>query len=266
MSAQLAIRGIGVLGPGLAGWDAARDVLAGAAPWRDESVASPDVRELPVTERRRVNAASRWAIAVAREAASRGNAIAAPISAVFASADGDGEVLDQTLAALASPDPSLSPTLFHNSVFNAPVGYWSIATRSTGWATMICAGEGSAAAALLESASQARATGGAVLCVCVDLGYPARLAGLHPPARSFACALLLDAAANGGNPQASLAIDASVGGAGARMAGDPITTAFDGNAGAALIPLLARVARRESGRVSLPRLNGGTLVVEVAVA
>ena len=267
MTVRLAIRGIGVLGPGLAGWEAARDVLAGKAPWRDEAPASPDVRELPATERRRVNAASRWAIAVAREAtASLGTAATAPISAVFASADGDGEVLDQTLAALASPDPSLSPTLFHNSVFNAPVGYWSIATHSTGWTTMICAGEGSAAAALAESASQARVTGGAVLCVCMDLGYPARLAGLHPTARSFACALLLDAATNGGEAFGSLAIGTSATVEIGPAAGDPIAKAFDGNAGAMLIPLLARIARRRSGPVLLPRLGGGMLAVEVVVA
>ena len=262
MSATIAVRGIGLLAPGLAGWAAAREVLAGAAAWRDDTVASPDVRQLPVTERRRVNATSRWAITVAEEATSGLDAAErAPMGAVFASADGDGDVLDQTLAALAGPDPSLSPTLFHNSVFNAPVGYWSIATRSTGWATMICGGEGSVAAALLEGASQALASGAPVLCVCVDLGYPQRLAALHAPARSFACGLVLDAASRS-DALATIAI-ADVADATADPSADPMAAAFRGNAAAAALPLLRTIARGATGRTTLPYLDGQALVVEV---
>ena len=50
----------------------------------------------------------------------------ARLPTVFSSSDGDGEVLASMLAALAQPQVVLSPTLFHNSVFNAPAGYWSI--------------------------------------------------------------------------------------------------------------------------------------------
>ena len=263
MSAPLTVRGIGVLAPGLAGWTAARDVFAGKRPWSDGPVASPDVQRLPVTERRRVNATSRWAIAVADEAVSSlDGAARAPMSAVFASADGDGDVLDQTLAALASAEPSLSPTLFHNSVFNAPIGYWSIATRSTGWATMICAGEGSVAAALLEGASQALAARVPVLCVCVDLRYPDRLAGLHAASRSFAFGIVLDAASATGG-QASITIGDLVSGEAGDRSSDPLQEAFDGNAAAAAIPLLLRIARATGGRVTLPYLDGQALRVEV---
>ena len=264
MSARLALRGVGVLAPGLIGWRAARDVLAGSAPWHDGPVASPEVRQLPVTERRRVNATSRWAIAVADEAAADLDAATREsMSAVFASADGDGDVLDLTLAALASPEPSLSPTLFHNSVFNAPVGYWSIATRSTGWATMICGGEGSVAAVLLEAASQAAASGAAVLCVCVDLGYPARLAALHAPGRSFACGIVLDPGPAGDSGLGSIEIDTQAVASDGGAAQDAWSARFAGNAAAAAIPLLARVARRESGRVLLPGPDGQVLGVRV---
>jgi len=263
MSEKLAVRGIGILAPGLAGWTSARAVLAGTAPWHDASIAPPEVRELPVTERRRVNATSRWAIAVADEAAAPLEATErASMPAVFASGDGDGEVLDQMLAALAAPEPSLSPTLFHNSVFNAPVGYWSIATRSTGWATMIGAGEGSVAAALLEGASQAQASRLPVLCVCVDLGYPPRLAGLRAPARPFAFGIVLDPrpAASGG---IAIAIGGMSSGMPADRSSDRLATAFAGNASAAAIPLLASIARGSSGVVPLSYLDGQSLRVEV---
>jgi hypothetical protein len=263
MSAALTVRGIGLLAPGLAGWTAGRDVFAGKRPWSDAAVVSPDVQQLPVTERRRVNATSRWAIAVAEEAAASLDGTArVPMSAVFASADGDGDVLDQTLAALASAEPTLSPTLFHNSVFNAPIGYWSIATRSTGWATMICAGEGSVAAALLEGASQALAARVPVLCVCVDLGYPHRLAGLHAMSRSFAFGIVLDASSTA-RGVASITIGDLVSGEASDRSSDRLQEAFDGNAAAAAIPLLARIARGTGGVVTLPYLDGQALRVEI---
>jgi hypothetical protein len=263
MSAALTVRGIGLLAPGLAGWTAGRDVFAGKRPWSDAAVVSPDVQQLPVTERRRVNATSRWAIAVAEEAAASLDGTArVPMSGVFASADGDGDVLDHTLAALASAEPTLSPTLFHNSVFNAPIGYWSIATRSTGWATMICAGEGSVAAALLEGASQALAARVPVLCVCVDLGYPHRLAGLHAMSRSFAFGIVLDASSTA-RGVASITIGDLVSGEASDRSSDRLQEAFDGNAAAAAIPLLARIARGTGGVVTLPYLDGQALRVEV---
>ena len=186
------------------------------------------------------------------------------MSAVFASADGDGDVLDQTLAALASPSPSLSPTLFHNSVFNAPVGYWSIATRSTGWATMICGGEGSVAAALLEAASQADGLGGAVLCVCVDLGYPdaPRGASRSGPLVRVRHRARSEAGRDRGLGDRSRSTRRRS----RRMAvptQDAWSARFAGNAAAAAIPLLARVARRESGRVLLPGPDGQVLGVRV---
>ena len=263
MSATLTVRGLGVLAPGLAGWTNARDVFAGQRPWSDGPVASPDVQQLPVTERRRVNATSRWAIAVADEAAAPLEATErASMPAVFASGDGDGEVLDQMLAALAAPEPSLSPTLFHNSVFNAPIGYWSIATRSTGWATMICAGEGSVAAALLEGASQALAARVPVLCVCVDLAYPDRLAALRAPGRSFAFGIVLDASSPAGG-LATIAIGELVGDESGDRSSDRLRTAFAGNAAAAAIPLLACIARGTGGAMTLPYLDGQGLRIEV---
>ena len=265
MSARFALRGVGILGPGRAGWHAARDVLAGAAPWRDEAVATPELQGLPVTERRRVNALSRWSIAVAEEAASSLDGDArASLCAVFASADGDGEVLLQSLGALASADPRLSPTLFHNSVFNAPAGYWSIATRSTGWATMLCGGEGSVAAALLEGASQALVSAGAVLCVVADLGFPDRLADLYPSRRPFACALVLDAGGARDDALGSIEIGADFEEPGSDAASDghdAIGRAFGGNASAAALPLFARIARRDPGPVRLPVDDGRALLV-----
>ena len=50
----------------------------------------------------------------------------------------------------------LSPTRFHNSVHNAPAGYWSIATQSREPSTSLCRDDESFQAALLEAAAASR--------------------------------------------------------------------------------------------------------------
>ncbi|MEO8848867.1 MAG: beta-ketoacyl synthase chain length factor [Casimicrobiaceae bacterium] len=155
-------------------------------------MAPPASTLLAPAERRRLNPNAAWALAVASEALD-----AAPpferdtLASVFASSDGDGDVLAQTLAALAAPPVAVSPTLFHNSVFNAPAGYTSIAHRLTGPSTSICAGEHTFAVALIDAVDQVLEDGCMVLLVAVDIAYPQSLASMHASVPSFACALLL---------------------------------------------------------------------------
>ena len=60
------------------------------------------------------------------EAAQRDAAVAAT---VFTSSGGDGDNCHAICETLATTDRLISPTRFHNSVHNAPAGYWSIATQ-----------------------------------------------------------------------------------------------------------------------------------------
>ena len=99
---------------------------------------------LPPTERRRANDMAQLAINVAAQAVLELPADEVTrLPCIFSSADGDGRVLGDMLDALAQSNVALSPTLFHNSVFNAPGGYWSIATHCEAAATTLCAGDGS---------------------------------------------------------------------------------------------------------------------------
>ena len=66
-----------------------------------------------------------------------------------------GDITHQICEALARPEREVSPTSFHNSVHNAPAGYWSIATGSRLASTSICAYDVSFAAGLLEAAAYA---------------------------------------------------------------------------------------------------------------
>ena len=98
---------------------------------------------LPSAERRRTGPVVRAALAAAHEAVAQSGRDAATLAAVFASSGGDGGNFHAICETLASDDPQLSPTRFHNSVHNAPAGYWSIATRAMAASNVLCAYDGS---------------------------------------------------------------------------------------------------------------------------
>ena len=152
-------------------------------------------------EGRRANDTARWALDAAGQAAAGVDAEElGHLPTVFASAHGDGEVLARMLHDLAGAQVALSPTTFHNSVFNAPAGYWSIAARAPAASTTLCADEASFAAGMLEAAAQADATGGPVLLVAYDHVFPALSPVVTPARAAFACALRFGAALSARRP------------------------------------------------------------------
>jgi hypothetical protein len=85
----------------------------------------------------------------------------------------------------------VSPTHFHNSVHNAPAGYYSIAHASHAASTSLCHHGAPFAAGLLEAAVQVSTENRPVLLVGFDLVAPFPLAPLWPAQQDFAVALLL---------------------------------------------------------------------------
>ena len=81
---------------------------------------------------------------------------------------------------LATDGREVSPTRFHNSVHNAPSGYWAVATGSREPSTSLCAYDASFAAGLLEAAAQATVDDRPVTLVAYDLPYPEPLQRARP--------------------------------------------------------------------------------------
>ena len=258
----LAIVGIGVYAPGLTDWRQAQAVLRGTAPHCPQPLGTLSATLLPPTERRRANDMAHLAIHVAAQAVTElPDEAAAHLPAVFSSADGDGCVLARMLDALAQTNVALSPTLFHNSVFNAPAGYWSIGRRCEGAATTVCAGAASFAAGLIEAYAQVCKFDTQVLYVAFDSPFPESLRAFALDHQPFACALLLGPAAAAA-PPAWGAIDGWTMPANSGVAATPhaaLSDFFAGNAAAAALPLLAAVARREAVQVRLPYLDDAAL-------
>jgi hypothetical protein len=182
---------VGVLGPGLDGWASTRSVLRGEEPHRMRPTSKPVPPILPATERRRSSDAARLAVAVAQEALQGVDVPAGDVATVFASSDGDGEITHRICESLAGPAREISPTLFHNSVYNAPAGYWSIATGSRAGSTSLCAYDVSFAAGLLEAVVQVTVERRSVMLISSDLPFPEPLHAVRPVHHGFAVALLL---------------------------------------------------------------------------
>jgi Beta-ketoacyl synthase, N-terminal domain len=257
----LAIAGVGVYAPGLADWRETQAVLRGTAQHCPQPLPKLSAALLPPTERRRANEMAHLAIHVATQAVMELPAeTLAHLPAVFSSADGDGRVLGEMLEALAKTNVALSPTLFHNSVFNAPAGYWSIGSRCEAAATTLCAGAASFAAGLIEAYTQACTSNMQVLYVAFDSTFPVSLRAFAVDRQPFACALLLGPAATA--PATLGAIDGWTMSANRGATATPypaLADFFAGNPAAAALPLLAAIARREAVLVRLPYLDDAAL-------
>jgi hypothetical protein len=255
----LSVQAVGVLGPGLDGWPSTRAILAGLDAYHARPTRKPVPDVLPATERRRSSEAARLAIAVAQEAFDAGGISAREVATVFASSDGDGDITHKICQSLAGADRDVSPTLFHNSVYNAPAGYWSIATGSRSGSTSLCAYDLSFAAALLEAAVQVTVERQPVMMIASDLPFPDPLQAVRPMDHSFAVALLLAPDEDGASLMRwDVTLDAY---RDATALPPRLNETLQNNPAARCLPLLAALAEGGPALVSLDYLDHSSLVV-----
>ena len=156
----------------------------------------PAAAMLSPNERRRAPECVRLAVEVAGQAVTMSGRDPATMPCVFASSHGDQAITDYMCATLAQTPEQLSPTRFHNSVHNAPVGYWTIATGCHAPSTAVAAQRATFGAGLLEAVSQVLAGQQPVLLVCSDSAGSGPLAEVTGCRQSFGCALVLAPAAS----------------------------------------------------------------------
>jgi len=259
-----AIASVGVVGPGLPDWPATARILCGASSWTHGPTVLPQPLALPAAERRRTGAVVRLSLAVGLEATGRAGIDPARLPAVFASSGGDGQNCHEICEALASADRQLSPTRFHNSVHNAPAGYWGIATGATAPANSLCAYDASFGAGLLEAMCQVTVEGNPVLLIAYDVSYPQPMRQVRPIPEAFAVALLL-APRDAGRALAQIQVDRAEGPAD-RLSDAALEQLRASVPAARSLPLLAHLARGVSGSVRIDYLDGAALALEVTHA
>lgn len=261
MTLAVGIAGIGLLGPGLPGWAAAAPALAGRAAYEPAPLTPPAPSLLPATERRRTGASVRLALAVAVEAVQDSGLAPEDLDTVFASSNGEGQVIASILEALHTPDGAISPTQFHNSVHNAAAGYWGIAVGSSRPSVSLGGHDGVFATGLLHAAAQAAALGRPVLFVAHDVPMPPPLDALRPTAAPFAVALVLTP---GGGARWRLALAPQDGAAPPPALPGALAALHQANPVARALPLLAALAEAVGAEMALPMLDDASLRVTVA--
>ena len=257
------VEGIGIIGPGLNGWLASKPILAGTAPYIEADMVIPPSNMLPSAERRRTGLPVKIALAVGSEAISNARRNAAELPSIFASSAGDGENMHNIFDMLANNGHEVSPTRFHNSVHNAPSGYWSIATKSMASSTSLACYDESFVAGLIEAAAQVLATQKAVVLIAYDTPYPIPLHERRPISAAFGTALVL-AHDRSDNTLAQLDINILRNGKPCSpIAENRLEFLRVTSPAARSLPLLAALAKRSTANICLEYIAGNQ--VEVAV-
>lgn len=255
------VEGVGLRAPGLDGWLAGQEVLAGRRSYEPTTLAVPSCDLLPPAERRRAIPSVKLALAVGTEAVGHAGCDARSLTTVFAASSADTVTIHNILETLASPGREVSPTRFQNSVHNAPAGYWSIATHSHQPSISLCGFDATVAAGLLEAAARVRVDRCKVGLIVYDLPLQEPLNALRPIRWPFAAALILDPEPSS-RAIASLAIELRLeAGEASRVEQHDLEALRLGNPAARLLPVLQALSQPGEGRVFLDHIGTGQIAV-----
>ncbi len=247
------IEGVGLLAPAINHWAEGKAILSSTAAYLPEKTRYPAVGALPATERRRTGQVVKLALSVGLEAVAHAGQEADDLPAVFASSGGDTVNCHSICETLASDDRSISPTRFHNSVTNAPAGYWSIATGSMAPSTVVCAFNASFGAGLLEVLSQVVVGDCRTVLIAYDQPYPEPLHRARPIIDGFGVGWVLTPQRT---EQSLYAVEVALTQDSAHVCSDPALEALrKGCPAARVLPALQVMACNEAGRVVLDYLD-----------
>lgn len=256
------LESVGVLAPGLTGWAQTRAVLAGETAYAAAPLAPLKPAKLAPDVRRRTTDHIRLAIEVASEATAALGDTARALPSVFATSDSDGVITHDICLEVAKPEPQVSPTRFHNSVTNAPAGYWCMAIGSQAPSTSICGYDATFAVGLLESVAQLLTDAPNILFVAHDAPMPEPLHSVRTFHAIFGVALVLTRERTPRSlAQLSVALVAPKGET--MLSDNELEALRRGNPAARALPLLAAVAARRTMEVRLPYLNGQGMTITV---
>jgi len=260
------IQGVGILGPGLADWPSAAEVLRGAAPYQAAPTVLPAPAVLPPAERRRAGRVIRLALGVGAQAVAAAGVDASRLPSVFSSSGADGDNCHEICMTLASRERLLSPTRFHNSVHNAAAGYWSIGYGCSEASTALCAYDASFGAGLIEALTQLAEGPGRLLLVVYDADYPPPMRWKRPIPDAFGMALLLSREQALTERRALAQLRLSLAEQAASVLSQPELEQLRRQIPAARgLALLERLAQRRSGSVTLDYLDEQRLRLELTL-
>jgi hypothetical protein len=229
---------------------------------RGPTLKRPSPQILPPAERRRAPDSVALALEVASQAVQASGFDASTLPCVFTSAHGDLALSDTMCSTLATAPTTLSPTKFHNSVHNAPAGYWTIASRCMATSQAVSAFTCSFAAGLLEALTQCVADQTPVLLVGCDIESVGALAGVTRSDGLLAVALVLSPV-EGPRSVARLQAQLSAQAAAPAALRSSAARALAGNAMADALPLFELLAHGDGGTLRMPLSAGLGLALSI---
>ena len=260
---EIFVEGVGVWADALPGWDASRNVFFEKVVNAANAVSRPAPSLLAPTERRRAPESVLLAVEVAQQACMMAQRDPRDLPSVFASAYGDLAINDYLCATLAHAPQELSPTKFHNSVHNAPAGYWSIATGCMASSTALSAGTASFGAGLLEAAVLAHSESMPVLFAACDIAAVGPLTDVIDCSAAFGIALVLAPQSPRAIARLRLSLEP---GAAPELALEAavLHALYRANPAARSLPLLSALARREPCTLTLAAATQLNLCMEIS--
>ena len=271
---QCNVLGIGAYGPGFSNWKTLKKLLDGA------SICSPGKRNADIPRptilspivSRRAPGIVKLALEAATQAFDETTILPRDTACVFGSSMGDSELLDYMCRTVATMTPTLSPTKFHNSVHNAPTGYWTIATDCHHSANSIAAYEVTTSVALLEALVMCSVERRPVLMVLYDIALQVPLRDFIPISEPFAAAILI-APVSGSGAEKPKYYPTLTGETIARDAEWPrckmlaecesLNSLYNTNPAGRVLVLLEKISHHDYESMCLPLSSGSSLLVSL---
>ncbi len=261
---EVYLNSVGLIAPGLMGWKASLPVLTEKEPYSRQEMPRLVPSKLPPNERRRASATIKLVMLACEDAMETSPIPANEVSAVFSSSEGDLELMGSICSRLTAASPVLSPFEFHNSVHNAPAGYWAIGTGSHKPSVSVCGFDASFSCGLIEAAVLVSVEQTPTLLASYDHVPPPPILDARPVLAPFAATFVLTPQPTGSDI-ARLTVAISDSPAPDEEIRDPgLEELRMGNAAARCLPLLMAIAGQKWGPLSLPYLNERSLHLELA--
>ncbi|ODB88176.1 hypothetical protein A3193_04685 [Candidatus Thiodiazotropha endoloripes] len=257
---SVTIKKIGVVAQGIGNWQEATALLQSEADYQGGELPPLKPSMLKPNERRRTTRTIKIALQAAEEALQDLTGTET-LASVFSSSEGDLDIIDQICLALTEEGRPVSPTQFHNSVHNAPAGYWSIGAGSRQGSSSLGGLNGSFAAGLMEAAVQAVVERVPVLLVCYDQPPPELLQPFMPIGEPFSIAMLLTAESERGIARLNLSTVPD--GEESRMSKPALETLRLSAPSARSLPILQAIAQSHAANITLTYLPGLNLQSEL---
>jgi len=256
------VNDLSVVAPGLVKRDHVLSILCGDKQWHAEPLPKMAPGLLPANERRRTTPVIMIALQTIMPLLHSDDDLDRTTT-VFASSDGDLAIDDKICRALTRPEKIVSPIQFHNSVHNAPAGYWALAESMRAPSVSISAGDGTFVAGLLDAISQVISEQENVLFVAYDVAAPEPLLAVRRFEYSLGIALRLGIKREPGYlGTICVSLDANENEISTCQNGslEPLRT---GNPVGAGLPLLEALARKSNASIVIPYIMNKRIHVEI---